>query len=65
MDKNPIPPNKVNFLFLDKEAEFPQPAYLLSEIPSGKDSGPAGIQEWKTTTKWIPGCLIKLSNYSQ
>ncbi len=56
---------KVNFLFLDKEAKFPQPAYLLSEIPSGKDTGTEGIKEWKTKTKWLSGCLIKLSNYSQ
>ena len=26
----------INFLFLDKEAKFPQPAYLLSEIPKRK-----------------------------
>ena len=44
MDKNPFPPNKVNFLFLDKEAKFPPPAYLLSEMPSGKDNGPEGIR---------------------
>jgi hypothetical protein len=56
---------RINFLFLDNEEKFPQPAYLLSEIPRGKDSGPEGIKEWRTTTKWISGCLIKLSNYSQ
>ena len=55
---------KINFLFLDKEAKFPPPAYLLSEIPSGKDAGTEGIKEWRTTTKWISGCLIKLSHYS-
>ena len=64
MDKNPFLPNKVNFLFLDKEARFPQPAYLLSEIPKGKDTSTEAIKEWRTTTKWIAGCLIKLSNYS-
>jgi len=55
---------KINFLFLDKEAKFPPPAYLLSEIPSGKDTSTEAIKEWRTTTKWISGCLIKLSNYS-
>lgn len=56
---------RINFLFLDQEARFPQPAYLLVEIPQGKDSDKAGIKEWKTTTKWIQGCLIKLSSYTQ
>jgi len=55
---------RINFLFLDKEAKFPQPAYLLSEIPKGKDTSTEAIKEWGTTTKWISGCLIKLSNYS-
>ena len=54
----------INFLFLDKEAKFPQPAYLLSEIPRGKDTSTEAIKEWRTTTKWISGCLIKLSHYS-
>lgn len=56
---------RINFLFLDKEAKFPQPAYLLSEIPRGKDTSTEPIKEWITTTKWLSGCLIKLSNYSQ
>jgi hypothetical protein len=55
---------RINFLFLDKEAKFPQPAYLLSEIPKGKGASTAAIKEWRTTTKWISDCLIKLSNYS-
>jgi hypothetical protein len=53
----------MNFLFLYKEAEYPQPAYLLSEIPRGSDTGAKGIKEWKTKTKWLADCLIKLSNY--
>lgn len=54
---------KMNFLFLEKEAEYPQPAYLLSEIPGGSDTGMKGTKEWKTKTKWLADCLIKLSNY--
>jgi hypothetical protein len=56
---------RINFLFLDKETKFPQPAYLLSESPRGKDNGMEGIKEWKTETKWIADCLIKLSEYSE
>jgi hypothetical protein len=56
---------RINFLFLDKEAKFPQPAYLLSESPHGKDNGMESIQEWKTKTKWLADCLIKLSEYPQ
>jgi len=56
---------RINFLFLDKEAKFPQPSFLLSEIPKGVDSGTGGIKEWRTTTKWISDCLIKLSKYSE
>ena len=54
---------RINFLFFDQKAEFPQPAYLLSEFPRGKDTTIEAIKEWKTETKWIPACLIKLSHY--
>ncbi|HEX6271215.1 MAG TPA: hypothetical protein VFZ43_13330 [Anaerolineales bacterium] len=56
---------RINFLFLDKEAMFPQPAYLLSESPGEKNASIEGIKDWRTKTKWISSCLIKLSRYSQ
>ena len=56
---------RINFLFLDKEAKSPQPHYLLSEIPNGRDTSIAAIREWKTKTKWIALCLMKLSIYSR
>lgn len=56
---------RINFLFFDQNAEFPQPAYLLSESPAGKNTNVDGIQEWQTKTKWISSCLIKLSHYSE
>jgi len=56
---------RVNFLFLDKENQFPQPAYLLLETVDGKSGDQSAIKEWKTRTKWTSYCLIRLSNYSQ
>jgi len=55
---------KVNFLFLDKDTHFPDPDYLLKEIPNGKINNPAGLMQWQTSTKWVPRNLIQLSEYS-
>ena len=55
---------KVNFLFLDKDAKFPQPAYLLTETPVGGSADTTSLIEWRTSTKWVPDSLIKLSDYS-
>jgi hypothetical protein len=56
---------RINFLFFNKEAQFPAPAYLLSESPGGENTAIEGIKVWKTKTKWLSSCLIKLSNYSR
>ncbi len=55
---------KVNFLFLDTDEQYPQPGFLLEQIPDGESGDKSAIQEWETRTKWISQCLIKLSNYS-
>ena len=55
---------KVNFLFLKSEQQYPQPKYLLAEIPDGKSGDKSAVKEWETKTKWIAQCLVKLSNYS-
>ena len=55
---------KVNFLFLDKDAKFPQPIYLLTETPVGGSTNTTSLMEWRTSTKWVPDSLIKLSDYS-
>jgi hypothetical protein len=55
---------KVNFLFLDKDTQFPDPDYLLKAIPNGKINNPAGLMQWQTSTKWVPRNLIQLSEYS-
>jgi hypothetical protein len=56
---------RINFLFFDQATEFPEPAYLLSQFPSGKDTSIQAIKEWRTKTRWIPNCLIKLSHYDR
>jgi hypothetical protein len=55
---------KVNFFFLKNEKQYPQPRYLLAEIPDGKSGDKSALKEWETKTKWISQCLIKLSIYS-
>ena len=55
---------KVNFLFLNNEKQYPQPGYILAEIPDGKSGDKSAVKEWETKTKWISQCLIKLSIYS-
>lgn len=55
---------KVNFLFLDTEAKFPKPAYLLTETPAGGSTNTTSLMEWQTSTKWVPYSLIRLSSYS-
>lgn len=55
---------KVNFLFLNHEQQYPQPAYLLAQIPDGKSGDESAVKEWETKTKWIAQCLVKLSTYS-
>src|SRR5215207_4356713 len=55
---------KVNFLFLDKEAKFPKPVYLLTETPLGSGNNTTSLMEWRTSTKWVPDSLMQLSNYS-
>lgn len=55
---------KINFLFLNHEKQYPQPGYLLAEIPNGKSGDKSAVREWETKTKWLSQCLIKLSNYS-
>ena len=55
---------KVNFLFLDKEAEFPQPVYLLTETPIGGNTNTTSLMEWRTSTEWVPDSLISLRDYS-
>ena len=55
---------KVNFLFLNNKQEYPQPRYLLAEIPDGESGDKSAVKEWETKTKWIAQCLVKLSNYS-
>ena len=55
---------KVNFLFLDKEAKFPQPVYLLTETPLGGLNTTPSLMEWRTSTTWVPDSLIQLSDYS-
>jgi hypothetical protein len=42
---------RINFLFLDKETKFPQPAYLLSESPA-KRQWHEGIRN-ENGIKWI------------
>jgi hypothetical protein len=56
---------KVNFLFLDKEAQFPQPVYLLTEMPNGESTSTTSIMEWQTSTQWIPNGLIELTHYAE
>ena len=55
---------KVNFLFLDKDTQFPDPDYLLKAIPNGKLNNPSSLMQWQTSTKWVPRNLIQLSEYS-
>ena len=55
---------KVNFLFLDKDAKFPQPIYLLTETPVGGSTNTTSLMEWRTSTKWVLDSLIELSDYS-
>jgi hypothetical protein len=56
---------KVNFLFLDKEAQFPQPVYLLTETPNGESTSITSAMEWQTSTKWVPNSLIELTHYAE
>jgi len=56
---------KVNFLFLDKEAQFPQPVYLLTETPNGESTSTTSVMEWQTSTKWVPNSLIELTHYAE
>jgi len=56
--------HRVNFLFFDKNAEIPRPAYLLQETPGGERADKTNIMAWKTATKWLPRCLITLSDFS-
>jgi hypothetical protein len=55
---------KVNFLFLDKKAKFPQPFYLLTETPVGGSTNTTSLMEWRTSTKWVPDSLISFRDYS-
>jgi hypothetical protein len=56
---------KVNFLFLDKEAQFPQPVYLLTETPNGESTSTTSVMEWQTSTKWVPNSSIELTHYAE
>ena len=55
---------KVNFLFFDKEAKFPQPVYLLTETPVGGSTNTTSLMEWRTSTEWASDTLISLRDYS-
>jgi len=57
--------HKANFLFLDKEAQFPQPVYLLTEMPNGESTSTTSVMEWQTSTKWVPNSLIELTHYAE
>lgn len=55
---------KLNFLFLDRDTNYPQPDLLLIEIPNTKAMDAENIMEWKTSTKWVTNSLIQLQEYS-
>jgi hypothetical protein len=55
---------KINFLFLDKDMQFPAPHYLLKEIPAGEATNPNSLMQWKTSTKWTSSNLIQLNKYA-
>jgi hypothetical protein len=55
---------KLNFLFLDRDTNYPQPDLLLIEIPNTKAMDAENIMEWKTSTKWVTNSLIQLQKYS-
>jgi hypothetical protein len=55
---------KINFLFLDKDMQFPAPQYLLKEIPAGEATNPNSLMQWKTSTKWTSSNLIQLNKYA-
>ena len=56
---------KINFLFLDKEAKFPRPVYLLTETPVGGSTSTTSLMEWRTSTEWASDTLISLRDYSE